>query len=201
MVRDYESDEFREVLKRPRPKTVIARAVKGNYPDALSTINRLIEKGFLEIKDGIVIFKPNDITQDHEHFQFSLKEFKEAFSTYLIPELKKIRKKTKEPLFYVTIEKNGAQMFHINKQARDMIISLIMAVINNLIRSSFTLYQKQVLGLVPKPYERMINEDVKLCAITVKETKERLAKMVTPKNRPAFEDYWYLMTAGLRVNF
>ena len=201
MTRDYESDVIRAVLKRPRPKTVIARAVKGNYPDALNTVNQLCKKGFLEIKDGMVTFKPNDITQDHEYFQFSLKEFKEAFSTYLIPELKKIRKKTKEPLFYVTIEKNGAQMFHINRQARDMIITLIMAVINNLIRSSFTLYQKQVLGLVPKHYEKMINEDVKLCAITIKETKERLAKMVTTKNRPAFEDYWYQMTAGLRVNF
>jgi len=201
LVRDYESDVIREVLECPRAKTVIARAVKGNYPDALDTVNQLCKKEFLEIKDGMVTFKSNDITQDHEHFQFSLKEFKEAFSTYLIPELKKIRKKTREPLFYVTIEKNGAQMYHINKQARDKIISLIMAVINNLIRSSFTLYQKQVLGLVPKHYERMINEDVKLCAITVKETKERLAKMVTPKNRPAFEDYWYLMTAGLRINF
>ena len=201
MVRDYESDVFREVLKRARPKTVIARAVKGNYPDALSTINRLCEKGFLEIKDGILTFKPNDIMQDHEHFQFSLKEFKDAFSSYLIPELKKIRKKTKEPLFYVTLEKNRAYMYHINIQARDNIISLIMAVINNLIRSSFTLYQKQVLGLVPKPYEKMINNDVKLCAITIKDTKERLAKMVSPKNRPAFEDYWYQMTSGLRVNF
>jgi len=201
LVRDYESDVIKKVLKRPRPKTVIARAVKGNYPDALHTINQLCDKGFLEIKDGILTFKPNDIMQDHEHFQFSLKEFKEAFSSYLIPELKKIRKKTREPLFYVTLEKNGAYMYHINKQARDMIISLIMAVINNLIRSSFTLYHKQVLGLVPKPYEKMINDDVKVCAITIKDTKERLAKMVAPKNRPAFEDYWYQMTAGLRVSF
>ena len=35
----------------------------------------------------------------------------------------------------------------------------------------------------------------------VKETKQRLAKMVSSKNRPAFEDYWYQMTSGLRVNF
>jgi len=89
LVRDYESDVISEVQKRPRPKTVIARAVKGNYPDALHTINQLCKKGHLEIKDGMVTLKPNDVMQDHEHFQFSLKEFKEAFSSHLIPELKK----------------------------------------------------------------------------------------------------------------
>jgi len=201
MVRDYESDVIQKVLEESKPKTGIARAVKGNYPNALRAINRLIERNILEIRDGLLSLKADDIILEHESFQERLKEFRNAFYKFQLPELKKIRKKTREPIFYVTIEPNNAQMFHVNIQARDQIISMIIGIINNLIRNSFTLYQKRILGLVPKPYGKIIDDDIKSCFNLIKEIKEKLSKMVSKKNRPSFESYWYQVTSGLRVNF
>ena len=201
LVRDYDSDVFKAVQEKPRPKTVIARAVKGNYPDALRAINGLISRNFLEIKEGNLEFKADDIVLEHEAFQERLKELRDAFYKFQVPELKRIRKKTRQPIFYVTIEPNNAQMFHVNIQARDQIISMTIAVINNLIRQSFTLYQKRLLGLVPKPNEKIIDNDIKSCFSLIKEIKEKLSKMVSKKNRPSFESYWYQVTSGLRVNF
>jgi len=201
MVRDYESDVIQKVLEESKPKTGIARAVKGNYPNALRAINRLIERNILEIRDGLLSLKADDIILEHESFQERLKEFRNAFYKFQLPELKKIRKKTREPIFYVTIEPNNAQMFHVNIQARDQIISMIIGMINNLIRNSFTLYQKRILGLVPKPYGKIIDDDIKSCFNLIKEINEKLSKMVSKKNRPAFESYWYQATSELSVNF
>jgi len=201
MVRDYESDVIQKVLEESKPKTGIARAVKGNYPNALRAINRLIERNILEIRDGLLSLKADDIILEHESFQERLKEFRNAFYKFQLPELKKIRKKTREPIFYVTKEPNNAQMFHVNIQARDQIISMIIGIINNLIRNSFTLYQKRILGLVPKPYGKIIDDDIKSCFNLIKEINEKLSKMVSKKNRPAFESYWYQVTSGLSVNF
>ena len=201
LVRDYEGDVIKQVQERPRPKTVIARVVKGNYPDALKAINRLCERNFLEIRDGLLTFKANDVIQDHNAFQDELKEFRDAFNKFHLPELKRIRRKTREPIFYVTIESNGAQMFQVNKQASEQIISMIMYMVDRTIRSSFTLYQKQLLGLVPKPYVKVIDDDIRSSLALIKEIKEKLSKLVSKKNRPSFESYWFQVTSGLRVNF
>ncbi|QMU54599.1 MAG: hypothetical protein GKS07_06740 [Nitrosopumilus sp.] len=201
MVRDYESDVIKQVQEKSRPKTVIARAVKGNYPDALKVIESLCKKNFLEIKEGKLTFKANNIIQDHTTFQEELQEFREAFYKFQLPELKKIRKQTREPIFYVTKEPNGAQMFRVNQQAKEQIISTIMHLIDRTIRSSFSLYQKQLLGLVPKPYVKIIDDDIRSCLTLIKEIKEKLSNMISKKNKPSFESYWFQVTSGLRVNF
>jgi len=201
LVREYESDVIKQVQERSRPKTVIARAVKGHYPDALKAIDKLLEKNFLEIKEGLLTFKATDIIQEHEAFQKELQEFRDAFYKFQFPELKKIRRKTKEPIFYVTIEPNGSQMFRVNQQAHEQIMSMIIYLIDRLIRSSFTLYQKQLLGLVPKPYVKTIDDDIRSCFVLIKEIKDKLSKMMSKKNRPSFESYWFQVTSGLRVNF
>lgn len=200
MGHDYEGEVIKAIQKRPRPKTVIARAAKGHYPDALATIENLCEREILENKNGILNFKAYDVVQEREFFQKELKEFKKVFHNHLIPELKKIRKKTKKPIFYVTID-NNAQTFRVNFQARDFVLSPIMHMINRLIRISFGLYMMKLLGQVPRPYSTMVDNDIKSCFKIIKETKEELGKLMSKKNRPSFESYWNQLSAGLRVNF
>jgi len=200
LAHDYEGEIIKAIQEQPRPKTVIAKAAKGHYPDALAKIDNLCERGILENKVGILNFKAYDVVQEREFFRKELKEFKTVFHNNLIPELKKIREKTREPIFYVTIE-NNAQSFHVNIKARDFVLSPVMFMINRLVRISFGLYMMKLLGQVPRPHSTMIDDDIKSCFKIIKDTKEELGKLMSKKNRPSFENYWNHLTQGLRINF
>ncbi len=205
MVRDYETTILKKIIQfdQEKPKSVVAHAVKGNYNKALDVIDQLCERNILEIKEGKLKIKPNDVLQEHDHFQDVLKEFKEGVNSS-IPRIKKIIKDTKKPLFWFTmvklrIDSEEARMDHINKKARDDVLEFLMYSVRHLVTSTFILYQRILLDQVTKSEKKLLNDDIKESIDSIKKTKEKLLKITGEKNKHVFESYWFQMTAGLRI--
>jgi len=205
MVRDYETAILKKIIQsnQQKPKSIIAHAVKGNYNKALDVIETLCERNILEIKEGKLKIKPNDVLQDHEHFQTMLEIFNETVSNS-IPRLKKIVKETKEPLFWFEMVKlrptsEPARMDHINKKARNEVLAFLIPTVNNLVSSSFMLYQKIILDQVSISEKKLLNDDIKEGIEVIKKLKEKLLKITGEKNKHVLESYWFQMTAGLRI--
>ena len=204
MVRDYETAILKKVIQfnQQKPKSVVAHAVKGNYNKALDVIEQLRERNILEIKDGKLKIKPNDVLQDHKHFQTILEISNETISN-LIPKLKKIVKTTNEPLVWFEIIKlsptsEPARMDHINKKAKADLLFL-MSVVRDLVGGTFMLYQKIILDQVSKSEKKLLNDDIKTGIDTIQDIKEQLLKLSGKKNKHIFAGYWFEMTAGLRI--
>ncbi len=205
MVRDYETAILKKIIQfdQQKPKSIIAHAVKGNYNKALDVIEQLCKRNILEIKDGQLKIKPNDVLQDHERFQTMLEIFNETASNS-IPRLKKIVKETKEPLFWFEIVKlrptsEPARRDHINKKARDEVLTFLMPTISNLVSSTFMLYQKIILDQVSKSEKNLLNDDIKASIDAIQDVKEQLLKLTGEKNKHVLAGYWFQMTAGLRI--
>ena len=205
MVRDYETDILNKIshYDQQKSKSIIALEVGGNYNTALDVIKTLIDLNILEIKKGKLKIKPNDVQQVHEDFQSVLKEFNEGVK-YSIPRLRKISKETKKPIFWFTMEKlrptsEPARMDHINKKAREEVLELLMYTVRGLVSNTFILYQRIILEQVSKPEKKLLNDDIKASIEAIKKTKSKLLKIAGDKNKHVLENYWFQMTAGLRI--
>lgn len=204
MVRNYEDDIIKEVLKGRKKKTDIADKIKGHRSKIFDVINDLCKREILEMdNEDMIVIKPNDVTKDHEYFQELLKQYKETLR-WTMPQIKKIMKETKKPLFWSTITNKGhpeleAIQFHINMRARDEVLSFVMHAVKNLVSNSFIIYQKIILDQVSQSYKKILNEDLKSGILLIKQFKEELLKIAGPKNKENLESYWFAVTVGLRI--
>lgn len=201
---DYEQEIIEKLrYEHSMKKTTLANMIRGRRNNIFKTIDELEKNEILEIdENNMVSIKQNDIIQDHERFQTMIEIFDETVSN-AIPQLKKIVKKTNKPLFWFTMEKirpdsEEAMMHHINKKARDEVLTFLMPTISNLVSTTFILYQRILLGQVSKSQKKLLNDDIKTSIYAIKDVKEKLSNITGDKNKHVLESYWFQMTAGLR---
>ena len=218
---DYTNAIFKVVWEGGgMPKDSVFRKIGGYRNAVMKEIKKMCDEKILEYKNGgLYIIKENlpNTIKNRENLQSFLKNYREIVSNTL-PRIKKNARKSGKPIFYTepvaarghwdmrTDKPMEGQIQRINEKCKDDLL-LIMHSVNNLIRSSFSLYISQIssmeeddhLTLSPKEIEK----DQKEALGEIKEIKRTLLEMTAEKGNVdgpvVFQMWWFQLTAGLQM--
>lgn len=214
-----------------RSKDEICRMIKGSRSIVWVHIINLLDEGILiHAKEGGLIVSPDthDLTRKHDMLMNQLDNFRETRDNTIDRIKERIEKSPSKSFFSQTeftytkpvqiasevthtgsstkvgpdgpVEVETAEIYHINDEAKDWIF-LIPHLVDNLIRSAFTLYTSQMLSPISsESYKEIFEVSIKDVLKEIKKTKKLLITMVDKKDKKYFEGWWWQLTVGLELD-
>ena len=216
---DYSNEIFNAVREQGGiPKDRVYRKIGGYRNAVMKDIEKMCKEKILRYENGkLHIIKDNlpNITKRRENLQDFLKNYREVIKNVL-PRIEQNAKKSGKPIFYTepvmapgsidarTGKPMEGKLQRINEKCKDDLL-LIMHAVNNLIRSSFSLYISQItsLGESRLQISKEIEKDQKEALNEIKNTKRTLLEMTAEKGNLSgpvvFQMWWSQLTAGLQM--
>ena len=221
---NYKRDIWESVFWRPgQSKEEICQSITGYRNAIFSDIKELIGEGILKEatgpndRVGLVISPENDVAKKHHKLIDQLNQFSETRDNTIVQIKDRIEKSPSKSFFYQTEhtytsplaghegelagpEFETVKIYHINDEAKDWIF-LMPHLIDQLIRSAFSLYTSQILSTITdETYKQTFEPTIKRVLKEVKKTKKMLLALVDKKDKKYFEGWWWQLTVGLELD-
>jgi hypothetical protein len=226
---NYKRDIWESVFWRPgQSKEEICQSITGYRNAIFSDIKELIGEGILEeAKDpkgrvGLIVSLGNDAAKKHSMLIDRLNQFSETRDNTIAQIKERIEKSRSKSFFYqteftytspllpekVTInefvpagkEFETVKIYHINDEAKDWIF-MIPHLIDQLIRSTFTLYIFKMLSPISdEVYKEIYEPTIQQVLKEIRKTKKMLLALVDKKDKNYFQGWWWQLTVGLELD-
>jgi hypothetical protein len=217
---DYTTAIFNAVREEDGiTKDSVSRKIRGFRNGVMKDIEKMCDWKILEYKKGgLHIINENlpTITKNRKNLQGHLENYRKIVKM-AFQRIKENARKSGKPIFYTepvmdphhidarTGKPMEGKLQRINERCEEDLL-LIMDAVNNVIRSSYSLYTSQISSLEENGLQisaKEIEKDQKEVLNEIKETKRKLLEMTAKKGNvygPAvFHMWWFQLTAGLQM--